>query len=385
MSKKSSPNEQGLNRNPSAGRDTGAPLVSFADNAGYRFDGDSVELNAELSLPGALAKGLYALELWTSQEAPSDDLNETQPGSIRVARLALDLPTPLGPITHEVRAHIPAKIPLSGRSYFVTLKLVHEDKAGKTQALDQVRFPLVETFPAPCFAGHATCQIEGNAVVFEVDRIESARAQDNVSGTLSLELRTAPSAAELSEGRGLALATFSLAPLNGGYFIGPLLCRTSLERNPVPGQGHFLVLREYTGAGYATRDYREVNVPTSAPAVSPASADKAQADKAQADKAQADKAQADKAQADKAQGAAPLAANDIELKSAKTESSPAAEPRVLSINKATAEELATLEGITPKIAKEIVKSRPFEKLSDLVQIKGVGQKIVERLKGRVTL
>jgi len=56
----------------------------------------------------------------------------------------------------------------------------------------------------------------------------------------------------------------------------------------------------------------------------------------------------------------------------------------LDINKATFEELESLPGIGPKIAKEIVEYRerfgPFKSLEDLLKVKGIGPKRLEILK-----
>lgn len=56
----------------------------------------------------------------------------------------------------------------------------------------------------------------------------------------------------------------------------------------------------------------------------------------------------------------------------------------LDLNRATFEELESLPGIGPKIAKEIIEYRerfgPFKSLEDLLKIKGIGPKRFEILK-----
>lgn len=56
----------------------------------------------------------------------------------------------------------------------------------------------------------------------------------------------------------------------------------------------------------------------------------------------------------------------------------------LDLNKATFEELESLPGIGPKIAKEIIEYRerfgPFKSLEDLLKVKGIGPKRLEILK-----
>jgi len=55
----------------------------------------------------------------------------------------------------------------------------------------------------------------------------------------------------------------------------------------------------------------------------------------------------------------------------------------LDINSATAQQLASLPGIGPKIAQRIIqwreKNGPFETTADLKKVKGVGDKILSRL------
>ncbi len=61
----------------------------------------------------------------------------------------------------------------------------------------------------------------------------------------------------------------------------------------------------------------------------------------------------------------------------------------ISINKATADQLATLPRIGPKTAQRIVdyrtKHKGFKKLDELQNVKGIGAKTMERLRSHITL
>ena len=60
----------------------------------------------------------------------------------------------------------------------------------------------------------------------------------------------------------------------------------------------------------------------------------------------------------------------------------AADMKKVNINKATLEDLITLNGIGEKIATRIVKFRnengPFQKPEDIMMVKGIGQKMFDK-------
>jgi len=67
---------------------------------------------------------------------------------------------------------------------------------------------------------------------------------------------------------------------------------------------------------------------------------------------------------------------------------PAEEAHRVDLNSASAEELARLPGIGPAKAQAIIAYRaqePFSKPEDLIKVKGVGEKLYERLKDQITV
>ncbi len=64
---------------------------------------------------------------------------------------------------------------------------------------------------------------------------------------------------------------------------------------------------------------------------------------------------------------------------------PAAAGKRIDINSASETEIATLPGIGPVTAKNIVQGRPWEDLTDLLKKKAMGQAVYERNKDRFAL
>ena len=120
-----------------------------------------------------------------------------------------------------------------------------------------------------------------------------------------------------------------------------------------------LALREWAGKlGYVTRDYAnfEVAYEVTAPAA-----------KAEPVKVEPAKVEPVKVEAVK-----------------EAPAKPAVDSRV-SIMRGTVEELAAVKGLTRKLAVEIIKHRPFASLDELVEVRGIGAKMVTRLRPYLTL
>lgn len=52
----------------------------------------------------------------------------------------------------------------------------------------------------------------------------------------------------------------------------------------------------------------------------------------------------------------------------------------INLNRATAEALQSLKGIGPALAKKIIIGRPYQSLDDLIKVKGIGRRTLEKLR-----
>ncbi len=58
---------------------------------------------------------------------------------------------------------------------------------------------------------------------------------------------------------------------------------------------------------------------------------------------------------------------------------------VININTASFEQLQSLNGIGPVLARRIMEARPFEKGADLIKVKGIGKTKFRRIQSRITV
>ena len=57
----------------------------------------------------------------------------------------------------------------------------------------------------------------------------------------------------------------------------------------------------------------------------------------------------------------------------------------VDVNAATVEELASLDGVGPKLAARIVAGRPFRSVEEVAKVRGIGRRRLARLRPRLVL
>ncbi len=329
--------------------------TAFCGNLSYRFDADQVELQADIAGPAGWSdQGQWALQLWADEtvkvaELPLGRLNPDQQGLLRISGLA------------------PAQPPAGDDFHRISMKLVSGQPGDYAELHDQQTFGLLQSFAQPRLLGTVACHASDEGLAIEVESIRNPRAPGNLSGTLALELWALDARYTGASWSGTPVASLVIGCLDGQASLEHK--RFVVPAAPWPaGSELTLMLREWTSAGYVTRDYRLLEQPSlTAPAAEPAAVPAAAPAQASAPVATAAPVQA--------VASAPTA---VESEAAQ------AVPRV-SINRASVTRISSLKGISDKVAASIVAHRPYSSLDDLLRAKGIGIKRLEQLRAQLEL
>lgn len=333
---------------------------------GYRFDGEQVFINAELNVPPYFSGGSWSLQLWACEQP---HFNGPLSG-VMVSELDLSLPTPLAHHVHRVEREVVAHLPPHGADCAMVLALVEQGSDGRHVVQDFSNYGQRQSFAAPHLEGAVSYAIADREVLLQAESVVNSRALGNLSGSLSLELWAQPVSEAADEGR--CLAALALPRLAGQFRLAPLQGRAPFAE-PAPGQWRLaLLLREWTQAhGYVTRDRRSFTTLYERPAMVTIEPVDAAAPPVAAPPAAVVAAVSAPVVA---KSAAPVSA------AALAERTAVEGRRAVSIQTASVEELAKVKGLNLKLAREIVKARPFSSLNELVKVQGIGGKTLQRLK-----
>ena len=236
---------------------TRSSLVSLGQNHGYRFEGDTAILNAELAI-GSLADQdvssrlgeHWALQLWAC-ETP----HEGGPlRGIKVAEAALALPQQGDHDYLETSAF--AQLPPAQRAYSMVLVLASGSAGTYDQVHDFSNYPARQQFAAPHLEGSVGYRFEGDALVLQAEGVNNPRAADNLSGSLSLQLWALREPYAGGAFEGVLLGSAELDRLAGQSEERGIERRVALAQAPAGEWQLALMLREWTeAAGYLTRDF----------------------------------------------------------------------------------------------------------------------------------
>ena len=390
-------------------------IARLGENHGYRFEGDFVHLNAEVNFADTeLAAGRsWALQLWASDRGFSG----AELSGVKVAEM------PIPPVAGSllVAGLWNAMPPAGTADHVVGLALVASAADGQPEVGDLAVYPSGEVFFQPCLVGDVACTLNDGTAELAIDAIANPRAADNVSGTLALEVWALDAPYAGGSWTGSPVASLILGVLGGGSEW--TACRYNVPAAlPVDGAALTVMLREWTPAGYVTRDYRNVAAAVVAvvtkveavvteeaapkaevavkaePVVKVEAAAKAEAPVKAAPTPKAKPADKPAAAVFAAKPAAavkaPVEARQPEVKMAEVK--PAAKParkaatakaaaRPVSVNNGSEAELLAVKGLPPSVARAIIAARPFATLDEVCKAKGMGPKMLAKLRGLLAL
>jgi DNA uptake protein ComE-like DNA-binding protein len=242
------------------------------------------------------------------------------------------------------------------------------------------------------FEGNAAYRIEGSYVHIKIDEIHNTRS-DNLSGTLSLELWALDAPYVDGDFTGQALAGTQIGQLLGQHFLQNCAYQL-LFQAPTAGEWHLcLMLREWDNNGFTTRDFVNFTVPyvVEAPAskVTVKHTDNSNIIKVSfTDKEDTPEVKTiDLSSLDEIPS---LVTSTVTSKAEKADSAPAKKKKsekveLISVNQAELETLEHIKGLSKVSAKGIVEARPFKKLNDLLNVKGIGKKVLEKIRSQIKL
>lgn len=334
---------------PSLSSSPSLPTAALGEPLGYRFEADTVELHADIECHATPQPGQeWALQLWAGDivmvaELPLGPLHTDQLGRVSVSGVTTALP------------------PAGTEAHALSLALVSGLHGSYDCLHDQREFAQLQGFAQPRMQGAVACSFSDEGVSIDIAAIENPRDAANLSGTLALELWSLDAPYGGGSWSGAPIASLVIGRLGGQSDWTGL--RFAAHAATLPGSGHLtLMLREWTAAGYVTRDYRPLARPDMVAATAPASAQAAPAGDTVA-----------------APEADTVPANAASRKSA------AAKAGLVSVNQASVSEIGAIKGIGSKVAKAIVAARPYASLDELVRAKGVGPKLLKKVRGQLCL
>jgi competence ComEA-like helix-hairpin-helix protein len=356
-------------------------LARLSGRHGYRLDGDTVHLNAMFELLNPAAHECsWSLQLWACPSAPASAKDLA--GHL-VAEVALP---PMGELADESEHFEVSALayPPAGSGEYAMVLVLASGHPGKTwEVQDFAVYANRQAFIQPRMAGNVGYRLEGARVQIDVEQVENPRPAANRSGTLSLELWALPEAFDGGRFHGHYLGGFEFGRLDGQHELRLQPMDLSFTQPPVGHWQIVLMLREWTAAGFVTRDF--TNFPTrfvSAPPVEKAPAPVvaipavAEIQKTSLPIAEKSMSPAEVKAPKRVTAKAPASAVKAESKTT---------TQGVSVNTADVEELSAVKGLSPKLAQAIIKKRPFSSLDELGEVKGIGAKILAKIRSCLRL
>lgn len=352
------------------------PVAQLGGSHGYRLEGDVAHLNAEILCDESRLTGQnWALQLWTDE-------------GVKISELFLGLLQPNGTGCLYVGGSATALPPAGEGPFIVSMTLVSGIDGLLDTIEDCASYVQPVSFVQPRLQGTVCSGFSNDGVTFDIARIANPRDVDNISGTLSLELWATDEPYKGGAWTGTPVASLVLGTLAGQTEWTD--CHYTTHAGPLPAEGHLtLMLREWTPAGYVTRDYRTLARPTAAavqveetkPAKKGKTKDASAVKEPKAAKGETKAEAKAEVKAEVKAEAKPVADKEAKVVAkAVTEKA-----KGVSVNTASAAELTAIKGISNAVAKAIIAARPYVSLDELTRAKGVGAKLLDKVRGSFKL
>jgi competence ComEA-like helix-hairpin-helix protein len=228
------------------------------------------------------------------------------------------------------------------------------------------------TFPIAELSLNGECgyYIQNGKITLTIAEMANNRDWDNISGTLAIELWALPQAYHGGDFNGEALAGVCVGELYGQHYLANSLYELDFQE-PSEGQWQLvLMLREWTGLGYQTVDYLNFAVPyivSNKPVV-----------------IRNDDSNIISVNFNDTKKTSAKKARTTQAKTAKTKPA-AVESAAVSLNQADLQELVAVKGVSKKLAETLVDARPFESFDEVLKVKGMGAKLLEKIRAFITL
>ncbi len=220
-------------------------------------------------------------------------------------------------------------------------------------------------------AGNCGYAIHGDKVTLTIDEIANNRNSGCISGTLAVELWATSLPYPVADMASQVLASCSIGELYDQHYLAH--CQYELDfLQPTEGTWSVsLLLREWTETGYITRDYVNFTAPyvvANPPVIARQEASNIINISFPENKKSPIKPDAK--------------ANHAAIAEKTTGNS---SPNRLPINAASVNDIAAIKGVSKKLAENISAERPFTSFDALLKVKGMGPKLLEKIRNFIEL
>jgi hypothetical protein len=206
-------------------------------------------------------------------------------------------------------------------------------------------------------------RIENDRILIFVHRIENNRSEENLSGTLRLQLCAFLQGSD-NRTTDTILASTTIGEIKGQHFLGDCYYDLIFQQPPVGSWSLALQLSEWNGFDYTLCDsvYFENRYESVSPSCDPAHIANKQQEDAQA----------------------PTPKTPAKVENIKKNAT-GCDDGYLAINKSKVDKLLKVKGVPKKVLEKLVAERPFQSEKAILNIKGMGPSMLKKILTAITV